>query len=242
MHAAFQLSKIGGGRRPPPCAPTSCCSGSDASAARWPTRSRRRRGQPVVRVVGLLDRSGYVFEPRGLSRRRLLDLAQKKDGGALIASLGGAGRAAEALTIMAGHAVSRPIIVDVTSEETGDLLRDGDRSRVQRRARQQEAAGRRLGSLRGAARDLVQRRAEGQIRGARSAPGCRSSTRIKKLVETGDRVQRIEGCVSGTLMFIMSAVSRGERFSDAVREPWRRDTPSPTRARICPAWTPRARG
>ena len=39
----------------------------------------------------------------------------------------------------------------------------------------------------------------------------------QKLVETGDRVQRIEGCVSGTLMYIMSAVSQGERFSDAVR-------------------------
>ncbi len=28
----------------------------------------------------------------------------------------------------------------------------------------------------------------------------------------------MEGCVSGTLMYIMSAVSRGVRFSDAVRE------------------------
>jgi homoserine dehydrogenase len=37
-------------------------------------------------------------------------------------------------------------------------------------------------------------------------------------VETGDRVLRIEGCVSGTLMFVVSAVSSGRRFSDAVRE------------------------
>ena len=36
-------------------------------------------GRPRVRVVGLLDRSGYVFEPRGLSRRRLLELAREKD-------------------------------------------------------------------------------------------------------------------------------------------------------------------
>ena len=80
--------------------------------------------QPPVRVVGLLDRSGYIFEPRGISRRRLLELAHKKDGGALISSLGGRkANAAEALTTMAAHAVSRPIIVDVTSEETGDLLK-----------------------------------------------------------------------------------------------------------------------
>jgi homoserine dehydrogenase len=48
-------------------------------------------------------------------------------------------------------------------------------------------------------------------------PACRSYT-FQKLVETGDRV-RIEGCVSGTLMFIASAVSAGRKFSDAVRKP-----------------------
>jgi len=31
-------------------------------------------------------------------------------------------------------------------------------------------------------------------------------------------VRRIEGCVSGTLMFVLDAVSRDQRFSDAVRE------------------------
>jgi aspartokinase/homoserine dehydrogenase 1 len=40
----------------------------------------------------------------------------------------------------------------------------------------------------------------------------------QKLVETGDRVLRIEGCVSGTLMHIVSAVSAGRPFSEAVRE------------------------
>ena len=96
-----------------------------------PGRPRARRsdwrGRTVavsVRVVGLLDRSGYVFDPRGLSRRRLPELAREKDAGALLASLGGRpAPAAEALTFMAGHAVSRPVVVDVTSEETGDLLR-----------------------------------------------------------------------------------------------------------------------
>ena len=40
----------------------------------------------------------------------------------------------------------------------------------------------------------------------------------KKLAETGDRVLRIDGCVSGTLMFVLSEVSRGRPFSAAVRE------------------------
>ena len=39
-----------------------------------------------------------------------------------------------------------------------------------------------------------------------------------KLVETGDRVLRIDGSVSGTLMYVVSAVSAGKPFSEAVRE------------------------
>ena len=40
----------------------------------------------------------------------------------------------------------------------------------------------------------------------------------RKLVESGDRVLRIEGCVSGTLGFVLSAVSSRRPFSEAVRE------------------------
>src|SRR5262249_55782532 len=102
VHAAFQLAKIGGGR-PLPAPPP------DVVLLRF---GRRRRalasqiatsnGAAAVRVVGLLDRSGYVFEPRGFSRRRLLDLARAKDAGGLLASLGGRrAAAADALAVMA---------------------------------------------------------------------------------------------------------------------------------------------
>jgi (2Fe-2S) ferredoxin len=39
-----------------------------------------------------------------------------------------------------------------------------------------------------------------------------------KLVDSGDRVLRLEGCVSGTLGFVFTAVSQGKPFSEAVRE------------------------
>ena len=58
---------------------------------------------------------------------------------------------------------------------------------------------------------------------------------FRKLVETGDRVLRIEGCVSGTLMFVLSAVSAGRPFSEAVREAVDAATPSPIRATTCRA-------
>ena len=40
----------------------------------------------------------------------------------------------------------------------------------------------------------------------------------RKLTETGDRVLRIHGCVSGTLTYVLSEVTAGRPFSQAVRE------------------------
>ena len=41
---------------------------------------------------------------------------------------------------------------------------------------------------------------------------------FRKLVESGDRVLRVEGCVSGTLGFVLSSLEAGRPFSEAVRE------------------------
>jgi aspartokinase/homoserine dehydrogenase 1 len=40
----------------------------------------------------------------------------------------------------------------------------------------------------------------------------------QKLVDSGDRVLRIEGCPSGTLGFLFGEMGRGRRFSEALRE------------------------
>ena len=134
-------------RRPPAgatLAPTWCCSGSAASAARSPDQIADAPEGRAVRIVGLLDRSGYVFDARGLSRARLRQLAQRQGRAARCwSSLGGApAKAAERSPSWPSHAVSRPVVVDVTSDETGAMLHDGARPRVRRRAGQQEAAGR----------------------------------------------------------------------------------------------------
>ena len=119
---------------------------------------------------------------------------------------------------MASHAVSRPVLVDVTSDETGDLLRAalGHGFDVVLANKKPLA-----GSWESYAAPDGGRATARAARSATkrpSAPACRSSTRITKLVETGDRVLRIEGCVSGTLMYVVSAVSAGKPFSEAVRE------------------------
>src|SRR6202008_2775664 len=83
----------------------------------------RSGAKAEFRIVALMDRSGYVFDPKGLSRARLLRLAAAKDEGALLSKLGGKSASAmEALGFIAEHAVSDPIVVDVTSDDTTSIL------------------------------------------------------------------------------------------------------------------------
>jgi aspartokinase/homoserine dehydrogenase 1 len=218
VHAAFQLSKIGGGRAPASPRTDVVLLGFGRVGRALADQISAANGSGSVRVVGLLDRSGYIFEPRGISRRRLLDLSREKDAGELLASLGGkAAPAADALAVMAGHAVSQPVVVDVTSEETGDLLRAalGNGFNVVL-ANKKPLAGSwdSYASLLAASTNGGRRIKYEATVGA----GLPIIDTYHKLVETGDRVQRIEGCVSGTLMYVVSAVSDGKPFSQAVRE------------------------
>ena len=69
VHTAFQLSKIGGGR--PLAKPRTdvVLLGFGRVGRALADQIATPNGR-AVRVIGLLDRSGYVFEPRGLSNRR----------------------------------------------------------------------------------------------------------------------------------------------------------------------------
>ena len=65
---------------------------------------------------------------------------------------------------------------------------------------------------------------------------------FNKLVETGDRVLRIEGCVSGTLMYVaVGGVGGPAVLGRRCAKPSSAATPSPIRATICRARTRRAR-
>jgi aspartokinase/homoserine dehydrogenase 1 len=218
IHAAFQLSKIGGGRATETPRTDVVLLGFGRVGRALAASSFTTAAAVPIRIVGLLDRSGYVFEPRGLSRARLLRLAEGKDRGSLLAALGGAPATADAaLEHIASHAVSRPIVVDVTAEDTADLLLRalghgfdlvlankkplaGSAAQHARLFEAARAAGRRV-------------RFEATV-----GAGLPILDTHRKLVDSGDRVLRIEGCFSGTLGFVLSAVSAGRPFSEAVRE------------------------
>ncbi len=217
VHAAFQLSKIGGGR--PVSKPH-----TDVVLLGYGRVGRALSDQIVsgtndgVRIVGLLDRSGYLFNAKGLSRSRLRALAEAKDKGALLSALGGKkASAADALATISEHAVSRPVVVDVTSDETGSVLQAAvSRGFDVVLANKKPLAG----SYDSYARLLDDAQSRGRrVRfEATVGAGLPIIDTYRKLDESGDRVLRIDGCVSGTLMYVLSEVSAGRRFSAAVRE------------------------
>src|SRR5260221_8232683 len=108
IHTTFQLAKIGGGKSPEHLRTDVVLLGF-GHVGRALAALAAHHGHGGVKVVGLLDRSGYVFDPRGLSRTRLLKLAGGKDRGALVADLGGVKANADAtLAHIPNHAVTRP--------------------------------------------------------------------------------------------------------------------------------------
>jgi aspartokinase/homoserine dehydrogenase 1 len=216
VHGAFQLAKIGGGR--PPGRRTDVVLLGFGRVARALAAMATRTGGGRIRVVAALDRSGFVFEPRGLTRGHLLRLAAGKDRGALLADLGGRRASArEALHEIAAHAVSRPVLVDVTAEDTADLLLaalaqgfDLVLANKKPLAGPAQSYRRLLGAAAAAARRV---RYEATV-----GAGLPILDTFRKLVESGDRVLRVEGCVSGTLGFVLSSLDAGRPFSAAVHE------------------------
>jgi homoserine O-acetyltransferase len=171
-----------------------------------------------VRVVAVVDRSGYVLEPRGLSMERLTELARAKESGIALAHAprGVRAGAAEALAEVRRHALRRPILVDVTASETGAELEAA------------LAAGmdivlankRPLAASRGAAGGLARSaaaRGRRLLHEATVGAGLPIIDTIGKLQESGDEVLGIEGCPSGTLGYLFGELGRGAPFSGALR-------------------------
>lgn len=218
VHDDFQLSKQGGGRPGQKPHTDVVLLGFGRVGRALSDQIATDKGNRHVRIVGLLDRSGYVFDAKGLSRTRLLRLARQKDAGALLSSLGGKEATAHmALESMASHAFSRPVVVDVTSDETGGLLHTAIEQGFDVVLANKKPL---AGTWASYERLLdASRRTRRRIRyEATVGAGLPVIDTYRKLAETGDRVLRIDGCVSGTLMYVLTEVSSGGLFSKAVGE------------------------
>jgi aspartokinase/homoserine dehydrogenase 1 len=226
VHAAFQLSKIGGGAAARAAQSDVVLLGfgqiGRALARIMPKGNGSKRtpnGAPALRLVAAIDRRGFVFAPGGLSPRAVAALIAAKETGSPLAKAAG-GRAAtpaEALSFLAQHALTDPILVDVTADESTPLLRQALAAGMDVvLANKRPISGPRSEST--ALFSAAERNGRRLLTEATVGAGLPIFDTHRKLVESGDRVLRIEGCLSGTLGFVLTEVERGRSFSAALRK------------------------
>lgn len=218
IHDAFQLSKIGGGR-------AAASEHADVvllgfgqvgrTLGELIAKSSRRTN---IRLVGVIDRGGYAFRPDGLSAREIAALSGVKAASRSVSESPHGVRAPAALAVskISDHALSRPILVDVTAEGTSAVLEKSiaagfDLVLANKRP------------LSGSRRDAERLRDAARARGrelrfeATVGAGLPILDTYRKLVESGDRVSKIDGCLSGTLGFLLTEVEKGRPFSRSLR-------------------------
>ncbi|HEY8852381.1 MAG TPA: hypothetical protein VIM36_09390, partial [Gemmatimonadaceae bacterium] len=175
-------------------------------------------GRIGVRVAAVIDRSGFVLDPNGLSGLRLETLADSKESGIPLADApsGVRATASEALASIRQLGLSRPILVDLTASDTTPELEEAITAGMDLVL----ANKRPLADLRDATRGLARHAAAHGRRVLHEATvgaGLPLLDTISKLQESGDEVLAIEGCPSGTLGYLFGEIGRGIPFSTALR-------------------------
>ncbi|MCA0377768.1 MAG: bifunctional aspartate kinase/homoserine dehydrogenase I [Gemmatimonadetes bacterium] len=222
VHDTFQLDRIGGGGMHDGERLDVVVLGVGTIGRELLRMLPRVTGRRRPTVVGLIDRSGYLFAPDGLSARTIAQAVQRKADGGTLASLPGAhrGTAEQAVGFIARHALTSPVLVDVTADETLPAIKRAVQAGmhiVMANKRPLTASRVEVEALRASADAAGVRLLHETTVGA----GLPVMDSYAKLVETGDRVLRIEGSTSGTLGFLLTEIGRGQPFSVALREAMR---------------------
>jgi aspartokinase/homoserine dehydrogenase 1 len=220
IHAGFQLSRLAGGSVIRPERMEIVLLGfGQIGRTLGSLLARVKRPALDLRVTAVVDRSGFVFDPEGISPRRLASFAMAKRKGRMLADLPGGQRASAegAVTHIAGYALTRPVLVDLTADDTGPAL-----ERALTHGMDLVLANKRPLADRWAVSEALWQtaRARGRriLHEATVGAGLPIIDTYYKLIESGDRVDSIEGLLSGTLGYVLSEVSSGVPFSRAVRK------------------------
>ncbi|HXF25157.1 MAG TPA: aspartate kinase [Gemmatimonadaceae bacterium] len=219
IHDRFQLHKTGGGRVSAPAHADVVLLGVGAIGRELLDQITEPGTTAIapLRVCGVIDRSGFVFDSHGLSRAELVALSLHKSNGGSLASVPG-GRLADAvhaIEVMSAHALSRPILVDATAADSGTIL-----DLALSHGWDLVLANKIPLATRDTAVQLENTaHAHGRhiLYEATVGAGLPVIDTLRKLVEAGDHVLCIEGCPSGTLGYLFGELGSGRTFAAALR-------------------------
>ncbi len=223
LHAAFQLDKQRGGRVRRGERIDVILLGFGRIGRELASHVAAPELRSRIRVVGVIDRGGYLFDPQGISDRRLAAAAIAKlrgngSGSRSVAELpGGTASTVEgAVAAIAGHALAHPVLVDAASGDTSAALAVAldHRMDVVLANKVPLTLDRETSST---LFDRAQRTGRRLLFEATVGAGLPIIDTFDKLVGSGDRVLTIEGCPSGTLGYLFGEMGRGTAFSEAVR-------------------------
>ena len=174
-----------------------------------------------ARIVGLCDRSGYLFEPTGVPPATLSQALEAKGAGtALCQQPGGKeGTAVDLVRHALSYRLSRPVLVDVS--DAGELAHEAFFEALGQGCDVVTANKKPLADRADIYHQLMARAREaGRVIKAEATVGAGLPVMdtLEMLLAAGDRLIRAEGCLSGTLGFVMTRLEEGALLSEAVTE------------------------
>ena len=176
-----------------------------------------------LKVVAVADRSGIRLDDKGFAPAALQRFAKQKASGARLFERGSPLTLKELESMMRSELWMlpsyRPVLVDLTSEETAPLLQEAlEHGFHVVCANKKPLAGPQI--------EFDRLMATAKERGlsiryeATAGAGLPVLDTIAKLQSAGDKIEMILGCFSGTLGYLMTALEDGVAFSAAVRKAW----------------------
>jgi aspartokinase/homoserine dehydrogenase 1 len=176
-----------------------------------------------LKVVAVADRSGIQIDDKGFTPAALQRFAKRKAAGSRLFERSSPLTLHELEAMMRAELWMlpsyRPVLVDLTSEETGPLLQEAlEHGFHVVCANKKPLAGPQMefDRLMETAKDRgLSIRYE-----ATAGAGLPVLDTIAKLQSSGDTIETILGCFSGTLGFLMTSLEDGVAFSAAVKQAW----------------------
>ncbi len=219
IHAAFQLDKAGGGRPRRRTGKDVVLLGAGTiGRATLELLARNPRRFAALRVVAVIDRGGMLHRPGGLDPDALAAVAAHKAGGRPLAELVDGIRItpAEALGRLADHALIRPALVDLTADDTIALHHAAARAGFDIVLANKRPVSAPYDEYRELL-NLLETHGGRLRHEATVGAGLPVILAVRQLIETGDKVRRLEGVLSGTLASVLSALDGEASFAETVR-------------------------